>query len=191
MQGLVRKTSMVQLLKGECFIRLPPLAFVLASCLLFPIEPAQTAPGDLDPAFGSDGTVTTALGSNRSAAIEEVALQSNGKIVAAGTAWTPYLSLFALARYNADGSLDRRFGHDGTVTTAIGGVVDEAHAVALQVDGRIVAAGYSYNSSRDNSNDFALVRYNSDGSVDHTFAGDGKITTAFEPGFDDERFMHS
>ncbi len=86
---------------------------------------------------------------------------------------------FALVRYNTDGSLDTTFDSDGKVTTAIGSGSDYAYSVAIQSDGKIVAAGYSDNGSND---DFALVRYNTDGSLDTTFDSDGKVTTAIGSG---------
>ena len=76
-------------------------------------------------------------------------------------------------RYNTDGSLDTSFDSDGKVTTAIGSGNDFACSVAIQSDGKIVAAG-QYNGSND---DFALVRYNTDGSLDTNFDSDGKVTT--------------
>ena len=86
---------------------------------------------------------------------------------------------FALVRYNTDGSLDTSFDSDGKVTTAIGSGNDYARSVAIQSDGKIVAAGYSYNGS---NYDFALVRYNTDGSLDTSFDSDGKVTTAIGSG---------
>lgn len=72
----------------------------------------------------------------------------------------------------APGDLDTSFSFDGKVTTDFGGVGDEAHAVAVQLDGRIVAAGRT-------RTDFALARYNVDGSLDTSFSGDGRVTTGF------------
>jgi uncharacterized delta-60 repeat protein len=131
---------------------------------------AVAAPGALDPTFGAGGLVTTDFGGFDSA--QALAIQSDGKIVAAGSAGGD----FALARYNADGSLDSTFGSSGKVTTDFGGF-DAASAVAIQPDGRIVAAG------RTEGGDFALTRYNSNGSLDTTFGGGGKVTTDFG-GFD-------
>ena len=105
-----------------------------------------------------------------------VAIQSDGKIVAAGDSNNGSNSDFALVRYNTDGSLDTSFDSDGKVTTAIGSGTDEAYSVAIQSDGKIVAAGYSNNGS---NNDFALVRYNTDGSLDTSFDSDGKVTTDY------------
>ena len=83
-------------------------------------------------------------------------------------------------RYNTDGSLDTSFDSDGKVTTAIGGSDDYAHSVAIQSDGKIVAAGTVHGSN----DDFALVRYNTDGSLDTNFDSDGKVTTAIGSGDD-------
>ena len=107
-----------------------------------------------------------------------VAIQSDGKIVAAGYSYNGSNNDFALVRYNTDGSLDTSFDSDGKVTTAIGSGNDYAYSVAIQSDGKIVAAG-QYNGSND---DFALVRYNTDGSLDTNFDSDGKVTTAIGSG---------
>jgi uncharacterized delta-60 repeat protein len=95
-----------------------------------------------------------------------------GKIVAAGVAFGGPFSSFALARYNMDGSLDIGFGTGGKVTTDFAGS-GAAFAVALQTDGKIVAAGRAFVS------EFALARYNMDGSLDMSFDTGGKVTTDF------------
>jgi uncharacterized delta-60 repeat protein len=64
---------------------------------------------------------------------------------------------------------------DGKATTAIGGYNDFGQSVAVQSDGKLVVAGYSYNGT---NYDFAVVRYNANGSLDTTFVGDGRLTTA-------------
>src|SRR5207302_7862832 len=114
--------------------------------------------------FGSDGTVTTPFGGSSDDRAYSVAIQSDGKIVAAGfTGMGGSIYEFALARYNPDGSLDTSFGTAGRVTTPIGSSHDEAHSVAIQADGKIVVAGFTFNGS---NNDFALVRYDTNGSID-------------------------
>ena len=92
--------------------------------------------------------------------------QPDGKLVAAGTGDNGSQFVFALARYNPNGSLDTSFNGTGNVTTAIGSVQDDAIALARQPDGKLVAAGYSDNGSND---DFALARYNPNGSLDPSF----------------------
>jgi uncharacterized delta-60 repeat protein len=85
-----------------------------------------------------------------------VALQGDGKIVAVGHRGRTAGDDFALARYNPGGALDASFSGDGKRTTDFGGD-DGANGVALQADGRIVAAGVGRGA--DGSSDFALARY--------------------------------
>lgn len=129
--------------------------------------------GALDTAFDGDGKATTVFGSRDDKA-RAVVVQPDGKIVVAGYAYINTYPDFALARYNADGSLDPTFDGDGKVTTPVG-ISSEVYALALQPDGKIVAAGYA--SFSGSNTDFALVRYNADGSRDTTFDSDGRVTT--------------
>ncbi len=132
------------------------------------------ADGSLDNTFNDDGIITTNIGTSNDDG-KSVAIQSNGKIVVAGKSYNGSNYDFAVVRYNIDGSLDDTFSGDGKTTTAIGSEEDGSCSVAIQSDGKIVAAGYSHNSI--SNNDFAIVRYNTDGSLDNTFSGDGKATT--------------
>ncbi|MQA76767.1 MAG: hypothetical protein GEU88_21160, partial [Solirubrobacterales bacterium] len=103
---------------------------------------------------GTGGTQTTSPGTTTKA--RGVALQPDGKIVAAGyAARADGTALFALARYNPDGTLDTSFGTSGIQTTPIGTSTD-ASAVVLQPDGKIVAAGAA---DVDGTRQFALARY--------------------------------
>jgi uncharacterized delta-60 repeat protein len=130
------------------------------------------ANGTLDGTFGTGGKVITDFFSHSEEMGLAMAMQANGQIIVAGeSGWK-----FALARYNADGALDGAFGMGGKVTTDIGGSSGWATAVAIQADGRIVAAGYTLGGSNDN---FALVRYNADGTLDGTFGTGGNVTTDF------------
>ena len=129
--------------------------------------------GTLDSTFSNDGKVTTDIGSDWDRAYS-VAIQNDGKIVAAGYNNNSGNYDFTIVRYNSNGSLDNTFSDDGIVMTAIGSSYEEAYSVAIQNNGKIVAAGRSKNSGND---DFAVVRYNSDGSLDNTFGSDGKVTT--------------
>ena len=143
--------------------------------------------GSLDTTFDGDGKVTTSVGSSFFTDIENsVAIQSDGKIVVAGFSTKGSNLDFALARYNSNGSLDTTFDGDGKVTTGFGSSTnDVAHSVAIQSDGKIVVAGFSETSGIFDSKDFALTRYNSNGSLDSTFDGDGKVTTDFGRNLDD------
>ena len=136
--------------------------------------------GTLDTTFGTGGWVTTQVG-NFSSVAESVAIQPDGKIVVAGVATTRQTDGlldedFAVVRYNSDGSLDTSFDGDGKAITQLGEAHDFAASVIIQSDGKIVAAGYSLDGGLTNGN-FAIVRYNTDGTLDTTFDGDGKVFT--------------
>ena len=135
--------------------------------------------GTIDRGFGRDGVIidTSTLGASG------VALQTDGKILIAGAKeykGNSTSNVFALARYDSTGNLDTTFAGTGIVTTEIGteiGSSDSATALALQADGRILVAGVTYSGA--SSNDFALVRYMSNGSLDSSFGVGGKLKTDF------------
>ncbi|MBC3806519.1 cadherin-like domain-containing protein [Undibacterium seohonense] len=131
--------------------------------------------GTLDTSFSEDGKVNVAMGIQYGTTYPSVAVQADGKILLAGTSQSGGKLAFALVRFNSDGSLDSTFGTDGELTTTVGvgrysNVPDVAESVALQADGKILVGGAA-------DTDFALVRYNSSGSLDTTFDIDGKVTT--------------
>jgi uncharacterized delta-60 repeat protein len=129
--------------------------------------------GSLDTTFGAGGGSETPIGAHDDVA-EAVALQPDGKIVAAGYSNSSTTGdNFAVVRYNANGFPDSSFGTNGKVTTSLGSSTDRALAVAVQADGKVVAAGFSSNGAND---DFAVVRYNANGSLDTTFGTGGKET---------------
>lgn len=139
--------------------------------------PAYAAAGDLDPAFGVGGKVTTDF-TRKGDSANSLAIQADGRIVVAGKSGPK----FALARYNSDGSLNTSFGGDGKVTTNFTSGEDDAFGVGIQSDGKIVAAGLAgFGVSNPK---FALARYNTDGSLDTSFSGDGKLTTDFTRKYD-------
>ncbi|HYV94841.1 MAG TPA: delta-60 repeat domain-containing protein, partial [Chitinophagales bacterium] len=138
------------------------------------VPTAQAQPGSLDSTFGTNGKVTTDF-SGVDDSGNSIAVQSDGKLVFAGYSDNGSDYDIAVVRYNADGSLDNSFGTNGKVTTSIGGDDDYGLSVALQSDDKIVVSGCSYNGL---NNDFAVVRYNSDGSLDNNFGTGGKVTTA-------------
>jgi uncharacterized delta-60 repeat protein len=136
------------------------------------------ANGTLDTSFNGDGKLTTDFG--ESDAGLSVAVQSDGKIVVAGTSGSIYAD-FAVARYNADGTLDTSFSSDGKLTTDFGTRFDICRSVAVQSDAKIVVAGntdFSPDFGPPNA-DFALARYNADGTLDTLFDSDGLLTTDF------------
>lgn len=134
--------------------------------------------GILDSSFDSDGKATTNFDGFYNQC-RSITIQSDGKIVVAGFTMVGnfYEYDFALARYNSNGELDNTFGSGGKVTTDIGSGNDLGMSVAIQSDGKILLAGYSY-TGNNTVYDFALIRYNSDGSLDNTFSSDGKVTTS-------------
>jgi uncharacterized delta-60 repeat protein len=141
------------------------------------------AEGDLDPTFGSGGKVTTDF-SGRSNSANAIAVQSDGKILVTGDALSAQASPdIGVARYNSDGSLDTTFGTGGRVTTDFAGRSDVGAAITVQPDGKILVAGGADLGASSNF-DFALVRYNSNGSLDSTFGNSGKVLTDFNGGLD-------
>src|SRR6185437_14390519 len=132
--------------------------------------------GGLDTSFNSNGKVTTAVGTGTCKG-EGVTLQEDGKIVVVGHSFNAEgQSCFAVIRYGADGSLDTSFGDSGKTTTAVA-KQSNADSVAMQSDGKIVVAGNAFIDR--NNNDFGIVRYNANGTLDTTFNGTGKATADF------------
>jgi uncharacterized delta-60 repeat protein len=130
--------------------------------------------GTLDSSFGSGGKVVTGIGSGNDE-VRGIAIQADGRIVAAGASHNGTNNDFVVARYNADGTLDTSFGGGaGFVTTAVGSSNDVAQGVVVQADGRIVVAGEAHNGT---NNDFAVVRYNANGTLDTSFDSTGKVLT--------------
>ncbi len=147
--------------------------------------------GSVDTTFGRAGKVRTDF-PGLAAVPSSVVIQPDGKIIVAGGAFPlfTFLGDFKIVRYNSSGSLDTSFGDGGIVTTSFPGQGSYANAVALQPDGKIIAAGTDFVnfSSEDNSDtDFGLERYNADGSPDSTFGSGGQVTTDFD-GFNDDTF---
>jgi len=171
-----------------------------------PDASAGSVPMKLDPAFGVAGRVLLDIGGPATppacaqlytsvayvpgvGALGEcahedeffsVVLQPDGKIVASSKGYSSTSGTydFVIARYNSDGSPDTTFNGSGHVIVDFMGGFDEALAVAIQPDGKIVAGGLGSNAQHT-VEDFALVRLNSDGTLDSTFGYGGKVTTDF------------
>jgi uncharacterized delta-60 repeat protein len=136
-----------------------------------------SAPGTLDTTFGSGGIVTTSFGSRTSDYASAVAVQTDGKVVAAGISvgTSGQTDSFDVVRYNPNGTLDSTFGSGGEVETKFptGSIGGFGHmGLLLQSDGKILLAGIQ-------NNNLELIRYNTNGSLDTTFGGTGKISTSF------------
>lgn len=132
-------------------------------------------PGDLDSTFNLTGIKTTPIGNSHDVA-NAIAIQTNGKIVVAGYTNNGSANEMAILRYNSDGSIDNSFNTNGIFQQLTGNEC-EANAVLIQPDGKIIAAGYSKNSTPDF--DFLLIRLNVDGTVDNSFGTGGIVTTDF------------
>jgi uncharacterized delta-60 repeat protein len=138
--------------------------------------------GTLDRTFGSRGRVRTDF-PGLAAVPSSVVIQPDGKIVVAGGAFPlfTFAGDFKVIRYNRNGSLDTSFG-DGGIVTTIFPAGSYAFDVALQADGKILAAGthfVDFNPGDMSDTDFALARYNPNGSPDVTFGNGGQVTTDF------------
>jgi uncharacterized delta-60 repeat protein len=134
--------------------------------------------GVLDPTFGTGGIVATSGGwssvnFNAVATYPKAGTANDGKIVATGQVFTSKTNYFDFIRYNLDGTLDRSFGGTGQVAN---GSLILSDDVAVQPDGKVLGAGTGYSSKT--GDDFAVVRYNADGTLDTTFGGrTGTVTT--------------
>jgi uncharacterized delta-60 repeat protein len=175
----------------------PDGRFVVAGIVRTGNDP-QFFAGDFFAArFNADGTPDATFGTQGRASLDisdydvavGVALQADGKIVLAGMSGASLNSIgstlsFALARLKADGTPDATFDGDGRLRTTFYGY-DYANGVAIQADGKIVAAGTASGSGVNFVEpDFALARYEANGALDPTFGAGGRVTLDFGSGFD-------
>ena len=127
------------------------------------------ANGTPDTSFDGDGKAFTDFDGGASA-INSLALQSDGKIVAGGNA-SGFVSDFALARYNTDGTLDTGFGTNGRITTDFAGDADSINSIVVQSDGKILAGG---EAQSEDGIAGVLARYNINGTPDTSFGNAGQ-----------------
>lgn len=137
--------------------------------------------GGLDPSFSGDGMLTTAMAANASAG-ETVAVDDSDRILVGGLAsfTDPSKYEFALARYRPNGALDPSFSGDGKAYTSFGRDRSDDTGLAIDDQGRIVAAGWTFDEDNSHSA-FALARYTPGGALDPTFSGNGRVTTKVGP----------
>ena len=138
------------------------LAFLAAVVVITSSTFALAQAGQLDSTFGTGGVFTTNFAQTDSTMATAVAIQSDGKIVVGGS--TPGGA--ALARLNVNGTLDSGFGSGGIVNNSFGNILGVVFGVAIQPDGKIVAAAAGFAGG-------SVGRFNSDGSVDTTFGNGG------------------
>ena len=132
------------------------------------------ADGTLDNTFGASGIVTIDFGTADDRA-REIAFDSDDKLVIVGKTGASGSSNFVVMRYNSDGSPDTTFGTNGVVITDIGGN-DRGRDIVIDSNGKIIILG---TSDIQGDNDFAVLRYNSDSSLDTTFGVNGVATVDF------------
>ncbi len=138
--------------------------------------------GSIDTSFAAGGRALTAVGAGEDYA-NVAAVQADGRVIVAGSSATNTGTQISLVRYGRDGSLDSSFGNAGRVMPAMGAQGnDQALAIALQPDGRILVAGRS-------DGDFVLLRFNADGSADVGFGSAGRVRIDFAGGTDVARAL--
>ncbi|MGK4567771.1 hypothetical protein [Flavobacterium sp. 3HN19-14] len=172
---------------GSKLTLLPDGKFVVTSAKTYNGDPnyyfglrKYTADGQIDETFGTAGEVVTSFGNGKSGPAS-IALQPDGKLLVAGKFLQSGMQQMAVARYNPDGALDTSFDGDGKVLTNFGGTTScNAMDVAIKPDGKIIVSGIVYTLVRN----FGVVQYNSNGSLDTSFDGDGKATAAFADDYD-------
>ncbi len=138
--------------------------------------------GSADNSFSGDGMDTAIF--NVADIANCIAVQTDGKIVLVGHSFNNVNEDFAVARYNANGTLDNSFDGDGKLTTSIRNFRDVANSVTIQNDGKIVVVGFSQ-AAISGEEDYALVRYNIDGSIDATTNSTGIVITDISTDYDE------
>ena len=129
--------------------------------------------GSLDTSFGTEGRVVGDFPEEKMA-ITSVFVQPDGKIIGSGIIYNQYFdSEFMMVRFNADGSIDSGFGNNGMVSEGSLTI----NSVKMQPDGKIVAAGFNY-SQTGSQRDIAVLRFNTDGTIDTSFAQNGYFITS-------------
>src|SRR4051794_20815320 len=169
MNGLALDSHDRTVIAGEVANPKDPQHFEFAVAVLRPN-------GTPDPSFSGDGRAMTPIGDAQDDIPTDVAIDSQGRIVVTGFSdRQDGSSVFPLARYLPNGSLDRSFSGDGRLQQVLPGVANAtARAVELDSKGRIVVAG-------SGDGEFAVARFTPAGRLDPTFSGDGSVTTSMDP----------
>lgn len=147
---------------------------------IFTMPQVYSQAGELDLSFGVDGLIITELGESFDG-ISSLAIQADGKIVAAGYSYGATHSDFGIARYNIDGSLDNSFSLDGKLVFDFDTTFSIPYAVVIQSDNKIVVGGFATLNDTSIADCFALARLNSDGSLDDGFGDGGMVKVYIGP----------
>jgi len=151
--------------------------FIQFLAFIFLGQTIYSQSGTLDTTFDLDGKKVISFATPNDYG-EFVIIQPDNKIIVGGRSSLTggYLS-FSLARMNPSGSFDSSFGTSGKVTTSYGTDGFEAVSGALQQDGKIIVVGNAFTNASLGYSQIALVRYNSDGTLDNSFDSDGMVFT--------------
>jgi uncharacterized delta-60 repeat protein len=131
--------------------------------------------GTVDASFGDKGVVISDIGSSNDY-LNAIAIAADDKIIAGGSVYVNGISQFTIVRYSPDGTIDPSFGSNGVTTTNFDNIPSSLTSLTLQPDGKIVATGITI---PNDGGDFALARYNADGSPDLSFNTTGRVTDNF------------
>lgn len=137
------------------------------------------ADGSADTSFSGDG-LADIVAPGAEALFAGLAVQQDGKILLAGSTQTGMEKHLTVLRLNADGTLDTAFNGTGQVVIPVGTGSSLVYAMALQPDGKILVAGGAVGSAVD----YAVVRLNTDGSLDTSFNQTGKVLVPVRTGND-------
>jgi uncharacterized delta-60 repeat protein len=159
-------------------VALAALALAATVLVATPGISASAPAGALDTSFGDNGRVQVNVAGAfvSTDQLQAILVQPDGKVLAAGWGGNPYGD-FILMRTNPDGTLDSGFGVNGIARNAFSSTWDEANAVALQPDGKIVAGGFA--RTANGNDDVAIARYLPNGTLDPSFSGDGLASGLF------------
>jgi uncharacterized delta-60 repeat protein len=134
--------------------------------------------GIIDSTFGIDGKVITEIGI--SSGLSKLLILDDNKILTCGNTYNGANDDFVLVRYNNDGNPDTSFGINGIAITSIGIGDDKAQSLVLQPDKKFIVIGSTFDVNNGFQSNFALARYNANGSLDNTFGSDGIVVTAID-----------
>lgn len=139
--------------------------------------------GSVDSTFDTDGIVQTQIDMPSLEFVRSLAEQSDGKIIAGAVRSTLSRLSSMIARYLNNGALDEFFGNQGLSFIDFGTSSSSLEDIALQPDGKIVAAGWAIDYTDLTAVYFGLARVNPDGTLDTSFGNGGKVVTDVSPGY--------
>jgi len=140
------------------------------------------ANGNIDTSFGNNGTVLTPVGTYLENESNEVKVLNNGKILVAASNGILFSELdfdFAIVRYNDNGTLDSGFGTNGVLLSDFNSVSNEARSLQIQSDNKFIVAGEINGDAASVNPNFAIARYNENGTKDTSFGVNGLASVNF------------